>query len=236
MRYPLIALCFSASLVFCGDAATARPRTVPDQLVAVAPDGQLQLKTLGAGTLAGIRIMDMAAFRHQLASLKALEVKSLGADRYGRARVLLFRPGAKEAVQQELLGRGTAILYDQYASLKSWKEAEAAAQKARHGAWAEAGWQATPEQVGNGYDQFRRVSGTITRVYAARDAYYINFGEDWKTDFSASIPRRYLRGFGKNFSIKPGQTVAVRGVIIHENGPMIVLTRPEQLEVMDGPS
>lgn len=223
-------LLLTALLAICGLAATAeaRPRTVPDQLLEMAET--LRLRDAGTAVLAGLYIPDTAAVA---AFLKpgAVEVKSLGTDRYGRARVLLFYPGAAQPVQETLLRQGFALAYDRAATPRAWLAAEAAARTAQRGLWGQHGRVQDAQAMGlEGLGQFRLVRGEVTRVFRARDAYYINFGDDWRTDFSVKVPKNAWRNFGAALEVAPGTLMMARGAIIRENGPMIVVTRPEQLE------
>lgn len=220
-------------LICCGLAVTAqaRPRVVPDQRLAVgdAEQGGVQLAQLGDAVLAGVVITDAAVAKRQLEALQAVEVKAWGADRYGRERIWLFAPGAAEPVQVTLLQQGAALAYDMAALPASWRRAEAQARTARRGVWATPPLSAAA--VVPDVARFVRVAGTVTRTYKSRDTYYVNFGDDWKTDFSLAIPRRAWRAFGKALEVAPGTHIEARGVVVSENGPMIVLTRPEQWEV-----
>jgi hypothetical protein len=85
-------------------------------------------------------------------------------------------------------------------------------------------------------DSFQIVSGKITEIAEVKKTIYINFGENWRDDFTAMIPYRSRATFTAA-KIKPkdlaGKTVRVRGWISEKNGPMMELTHPEQLEVVD---
>ena len=61
---------------------------------------------------------------------------------------------------------------------------------------------------------------------------YVNFGKDWRTDFTIRIPGNVLREFAKRgvdvLDFHGSQVI--RGWIRRWNGPMIELTHIEQLE------
>jgi hypothetical protein len=61
----------------------------------------------------------------------------------------------------------------------------------------------------------------------------LNFGDDWKTDFSVLIPTRLRADFDKA-GLSPGKAegreLRVRGTVGEKNGPLIVVTRPEDVE------
>lgn len=216
-------------LVFCGFAVTgaqAKPRTVPDRVMATEKGGFV-LETLGKATLSGVL---NPSGDSGLKVGEAVEVKALPKDRYGRTPVLLYKPNDKKAWQEHLLFQGLVMAYDRAATPKAWLKQEEAARIARRGLWNEAAL--NPSETASHMGEFRWVEGKVTRTYKSREMYYINFGEDWKTDFSLRIPRRAWRGFGKDFTIADGTTLRARGAIFSDNGPMIEITRPEQLEVL----
>ncbi len=216
-------------LIFCGFAVTdaqARPRTAPDRVTAVTAAG-FSLEKLGPAVLSGVIVLSGDA---GLKVGEAVEVKALAKDRYGRTPVFLYKPGAKQAWQEHLLEQGAALAYDRAALPKAWLKQEASAQQARRGIWKDIRVTAVSASEHSG--EFRVVEGTVTRTYKSRTMYYINFGEDWKTDFSLRIPRKAWRSFGKAFALADGSVVRARGAIFYDNGPMIEITRPEQLEVL----
>jgi hypothetical protein len=69
---------------------------------------------------------------------------------------------------------------------------------------------------------------------------YLNFGNDWRSDFTISIDRKDVRAFaaaGIDLKGLAGKRVRVRGWIEWRNGPMIAATHPEQLELLpDAPA
>lgn len=170
---------------------------------------------------------------------REVTVSPQGADRYGRSLAILTSVGEKRSFQEQLLEAGDALVYSPtgFRQSAAFMAAEERARAAQRGIWKTHAvrdlWlDLRPEDLGAQHDQhFVRVAGHATRVYPARDAYYINFGDDWKTDFSIRIPRKAWRAFGDRLAVYAGDAVQARGVIIQENGPMIVVTRPEQLEI-----
>jgi hypothetical protein len=61
----------------------------------------------------------------------------------------------------------------------------------------------------------------------------LNFGENWRDDFTIRIDRRYWRRFRKvDFDpmLLEGQRVRVRGWVVLENGPMIRVDHPEPIQ------
>jgi hypothetical protein len=75
----------------------------------------------------------------------------------------------------------------------------------------------------------------VLSVGFSRDRAFLNFGPDYKTDFTIAIAKRDFRNFGRGFDPKryAGQSVRVRGWVEAINGPNIDVTHPEQIEVLE---
>lgn len=115
---------------------------------------------------------------------------------------------------------------------------EEQARAAQRGLWALPRWQVQPattccsrQQMGS----FVLVQGQVKRVAVVRDRTYLNFGEDWRTDFSVAVDKRDSKAFKqagiKNFNELVGKSVVVRGVAQPVNGTQIRVTHPEQLRL-----
>ena len=163
-------------------------------------------------------------------------------DRYNRALAHL-RAGAGPAaavwVQGVLLEAGMARVYtfrDNRALIAELLAAERLARAAGRGLWADAFYAlrvpATAAQFAN---SFQVVEGRVLDAAVVRGRAYLNFGPDWKTDFTVSVTPRDLRAFkaqGVEVEAYRGQSVRVRGWIRNWNGPMIEVTHPEQIETV----
>ncbi len=170
---------------------------------------------------------DLAGFKGNEVTLQGFDE-----DRYGRSTAIAKPRGrGQQTLQETLLADGEALTYSMTA-LKDWPRWHAAEHEAEanhRGIWAKP-LVITPEQAQHRLQQFVIVEGRVAHIHQARDAYYINFGENWKTDFSIKIPRTNWRSFADALPVAEGSTIRARGTLISENGPMLVLTRPEQME------
>ncbi len=84
-------------------------------------------------------------------------------------------------------------------------------------------------------NSFQLVEGRVATAANVRGRVYLNFGEDWKTDFTVLAPssvRRMFEKKGIDLALLGGSVVRVRGWVKSWNGPMIELTHPEQLEIL----
>ena len=92
----------------------------------------------------------------------------------------------------------------------------------------------TPERAGKVTNTFQLVEGTVMDAAEVKGRVYLNFGADWKTDFTVLVPakaRKALARQGMDPATFKGRTIRVRGWLKDYNGPMIELTHPEQLEL-----
>jgi len=92
----------------------------------------------------------------------------------------------------------------------------------------------TPEEVVDDVGSFQLVEGRAMDSAIVRRRGYINFGADWKSDFTiASQPkdRKLFGEDGENILRLKRRIVRVRGWIKSYNGAMIEATHPEQIEV-----
>lgn len=116
---------------------------------------------------------------------------------------------------------------------------EASARDRKLGLWSDSADPAfavaTPETAGRLLNTFGIVEGTVVNAAAAKGRYYLNFGPDWKTDFTAELskPAVNLLALQKiDWTKLADHRVRVRGWIEDRNGPMIMVTAPSQLEVL----
>lgn len=160
-------------------------------------------------------------------------------DRYGRALAHLYRDDGLW-IQQRLLRRGMARVYsfrDNRAVVPELLAAERAARAAKVGIWGHRWYRIwRQEELHAGLDGFFLIEGTILKTANVRGRIYLNFGENWRTDFTITVAPRDRRRFEKSgfdHAAMPGRRVRVRGWLKHFNGPSIEATHPEQIEILE---
>lgn len=93
-----------------------------------------------------------------------------------------------------------------------------------------------PDPLAQYIDTAQIVEGIITNAADVRGTIYLNFGADYRTDFTVAISKRdrrkFLEYFGQAKDLT-GAHVRVRGWIELRNGPMIWLSDMRRLEVLD---
>lgn len=180
-------------------------------------------------------------------SKAALETLSLGKrltlsyggrkiDRNGRLLAHLT-DGSGNWIQGAMLSRGMARVYsfaDNRSRVAEMLALERAARAARRGIWANAFYRIrSVDEVAELIDSFQIVEGVVRSVTIVRRRGYLNFGADWRTDFTVTVAPGSLRRFdGGAAALEAlhGQRIRVRGWLMRQNGPMIEATHPEQIE------
>jgi len=161
------------------------------------------------------------------------------ADRHGRLLAHLTMAEGTVWAQGALLQAGLARVYsfpDNRALAADMLALERDARAARRGIWANAYYKIrAPDETRRDIETFQIVEGRVVQSAAVRDRLYLNFGPDFRTDFTIAIARRDLKLFGRDFdgASLEGKTVRVRGWLKSINGPMIEVTHPEQLEELN---
>lgn len=77
------------------------------------------------------------------------------------------------------------------------------------------------------------VEGTITKVAMINNVTYLNFGDDWRRDFTVALPaalRQTMTRKGQDPFRLQGQKMRIRGWLRAYNGPFIELEHPVLLQ------
>jgi endonuclease YncB( thermonuclease family) len=170
-------------------------------------------------------------------------------DRYGRLSVLLYDEEGRD-LHEMLLKAGWLRLNgdgrlaednSDYAGL------EARARFAGRGLWAYRAYQVWPaDDADEGIGRFGIVEGQVLSVASVRKRLYLNFGSDWRNDFTAMIDAAAQKAFadagldpqsyeGRHLRIRgwiKGRHLRIRGWIKSYNGAMIEVETPQQIEVL----
>jgi endonuclease YncB( thermonuclease family) len=161
-------------------------------------------------------------------------------DRHGRKLAHLYDEARDLWVQGWLLREGWARVYsfpDNRALIGEMLAAEREARAAGRGIWGHPFYAVrTPESVGRDVNSFQVVEGCAAAVAEAGQRLYVNFGADWRTDFTVSVDdrdRRRVGGFDWLIDAAPPPCIRVRGWVKPRNGPMIEVTHPEQIEQLE---
>ena len=166
-------------------------------------------------------------------------------DRFSRIRAQVYLTG--EAADTPLWVQGNMVRRG-LARVRTWRDDHAMAapllaleQDARaenRGLWAQAFYALrTPQSVAAAIGSFQIVQGRVVDAARVRGRVYLNFGPDWRTDFTISIAPKDSKSFeraGIALDGLSGALVRARGLIRSQNGPILYLDHPEALQVLAG--
>ncbi len=156
-------------------------------------------------------------------------------DRHGRILAHLFTADGLW-VQGEMLRRGLARVYTFADNRKRAAEMyalEKEARDARRGIWGNPYYRIRrPEETSNDIGTFQVVEGTVVDTARIRNRVYLNFGSDWRSDFTVTVPSGAAGMFKRDLLALKGRKIRVRGWIKSYNGPEIELSHPEQIEIL----
>jgi micrococcal nuclease len=162
-------------------------------------------------------------------------------DRYGRVLAQLYREDGLW-LQGEMLRRGLARVHsyaDNRALVAEMLEIEDEARRARRGLWRDPFYAVRrAEEAGRFVESFQLVEGSIVDVAKVKGQIFLNFAPDWHSAFTAHLPRNALPLF-REARLDPlllkGATVRLRGWVRFDARPMIDVTHPEQIELLNHP-
>ncbi len=160
-------------------------------------------------------------------------------DRHGRLLAHL-EDAEGRWIQGEMLSAGLARVYsfsDNRSRVPDMLALERKARAMTLGIWSNSYYNVrsvaeTPKFI----DTFQIVEGRIVSAAVVRRRGYLNFGPDWRRDFTVSVAPRYRRLFdraGLDIGAYEGKRVRVRGWLKSFNGPLIEATHPEQIELLN---
>ena len=158
-------------------------------------------------------------------------------DRYGRLVAHIERSDGLW-LQGALLEQGLAQVQTRPGEAARAAEMLALEQSARaagRGLWAEAAFMPQdPGALRDSTGRFRIVRGRVLRVAPIEGYVYLNFGADWRVDFTVRVRRTELEGTlaGTDLAGLAGRLIEVRGVVLQAGGPLIELSHPEQMQVL----
>lgn len=161
-------------------------------------------------------------------------------DRYGRTRAQVFETEDGEIwLQTVLLRKGlgrVSIAPDRRECVSELYAAEADARSRRAGIWALPAYAVRDAYHVSGDDlgTFQIVEGKVLNA-SVKSRAYLNFGSDWKRDFTATIAPEDMKMFRAD-GIDPadyaGKTIRVRGIVEWHGGPEIEIASPADIEIV----
>ncbi len=240
---------------FASPAAALTACLPPDggkaRITSVADNGVLILKGHRTVKLEGLlwpSERDAARRRQATAALRQfasgheihLRVGMPKLDRYERLRAQVVLPDGTW-LQQALLLRGLVRVSIAPDRRECAQELYAAEEKARNeglGLWALPAYAVRhPESLHwSDLGTFQIIGGRVLNVKVSGGRAYLNFGRDWRTDFTVTIAPEDMKTF-RHADFDPhsyaGKRVGVRGFIDRLHGYEIEAAAPEAIEVVN---
>jgi len=160
-------------------------------------------------------------------------------DRHGRLLAHLHLAGGAW-VQGRMLEAGMARVYsfaDNRLLAAEMLALEREARAGGRGIWGHPFYAVRgPRDAAGHIGSFQLVEGRVVKAAKVKGVVYLNFGRDWRSDFTAAVDADALKLFRKA-GVDPlkfeGQPVRVRGWLKQMHGPLIAVTHPEQIEAVE---
>ncbi|MEQ8665516.1 MAG: thermonuclease family protein [Rhodospirillales bacterium] len=160
------------------------------------------------------------------------------ADRHGR-HLAHLRLANGTWVQGELLRSGWARVYsfpDNRSLIGEMLALESESRGSHRGIWGHPNYAVrTPGELADLIGRFEIIEGAVLAAAVHKGTGYLNFDDDWRTDFTLVIHPPSMAVFdaaGVDPESYANRTVRVRGWLKSFNGPMIEVTHPEQIEIL----
>lgn len=161
-------------------------------------------------------------------------------DRWGRVEGAIgwrTGEGRETTLQEMLLSQGAARVApqsDDRQFIERCFAAERAAREARLGLWRSDAWRILDAAKAEWSRGFQIYAGIIRTATERKSRVFFNFGEDFRSDFTASVARGAFRRWRQNTDLASlaGRRVEVRGYVESINGPSIELAHEMQLRLV----
>lgn len=148
-------------------------------------------------------------------------------------------------VNKEMISQGLAHLYTfpkNVSKSEELKKAENISRKQNLGIWSHKRWKIQNANDISKLEKFRFgkfqiFEGKVKECRTIKNRTYLNFADNWRTDFSVEIKEKFYSYFEKE-NINPksfycNKNLRIRGILIPVNGALISVTHPQQLDIME---
>ena len=168
-----------------------------------------------------------------------ISLKCVGkADRYGRLHGYLFTgdqlSDVRASVQYVLVQAGAAMVWPTQQEDSNYTvllDAENTAKMAGKGIWADSAYDIRPATASLPRNFFLTVTGPVQSAEVRKSELRVNFGKDWRTDFTAYI---HIRKSSLDPAlIQTGTCLTLRGWIYGRSGPAMDINHPGQIISLD---
>lgn len=165
-------------------------------------------------------------------------------DRHDRvlAQAFILSGENEKWVQGEMIAAGYALSYSlpgHKACARNLQRKEDDARQKRQGLWGTGRLRVyraeNAETLLKRRGSYQLVEGLVESVGTTRNWTFLNFSQDWRSDFTVAIAagdRRLFKDAGVPLKSLQGKRVRTRGWVERWNGPVIKATHAEQIEVL----
>lgn len=159
--------------------------------------------------------------------------------RWGVRVVKARAPGKNVTVQEFLCQSGAVRVAPQsgdHEFIERLLEIERKARAAQKGLWSFFNYRIyDAASAGAAIGDYHLIEGVVMRAVRTRSRVYLNFGRDYRTDFTAGAVSRLYRRWAKDgldLETLQGARLRIRGFVEEINGPSIDLKHPKQVELI----
>lgn len=244
------------AVLFCGfailrltNAEACFTRNEHTTIAGISPLGDIRLASDSRVHLADIALPDDDHWREKATlHMKDFTDTAVTAetdnspDRWGRYRARLTIVEKNNDLAEDLVRNGLAIVDSGEAShlcRASLLAVEQQARSAKVGLWSNTKFApiaaAQTDELLRRIGRFTLVEGRVRSVGERGNRTYLNFGRDWKTDFTVTISKQVwadMQQSGIGADRLKGSTIRLRGVIREWNGPSLDVLASETVEVI----
>ena len=184
------------------------------------------------------RLAAQRAVRLYYGGTSRLAANARNADEAALAHVYIRTEGGRWIWAQEAMLRdGLARVHtrkDNSARAEKMLAIEALARREKRGLWAASAYHGRAVEKPIETGGFVLAEGKIVNVGESKGRVFLNFGEDYRTDFTVMIAQEDLPNFKPPFDAKAlaGQRVRVRGYVSERGGPLMRIDHPAQIELL----
>lgn len=169
------------------------------------------------------------------------QTKDRGKGRLNRMEHHLAHLEVKETgqwVQGELIKQGLARVYLPERNIEMADQLFALEKQAREdkkGIWESEEFLDQADNLEMPRNQFHIVEGRVRAIATVKNNTYLNFGQNWRDDFtvmvSSTVRRNFAKAGGTLLDLE-GKNIRVRGWVRDYNGPLIELNHIHHLEIL----
>lgn len=247
-------MAFAGSVVLVGMSHGAEPALPATErsisVLEIADPGVLILGEDRQVCLGGVWLGGVSPSALQMAGLKQAMIELIGAqpvridekfppvfDRYGCELAKVVTANGV-SLQRALLMQGLAMVRpslaaSSFSDLEAWLVLEEEARQAKLGIWRDqSSWPKKASAMDEHIGKTSLVEGRVIRVFENDRYVYLNFGKDWRSDFTVRLRQKLL----KRNSLQPdhfdGKRLRIRGFVQEARGPLIHISHLKQIEII----